>query len=154
MFHGLEHWWQWRPLWGGLHPGFPLFHWMIEGDAEREREREREWASKRESERGEGKDETERGLFSWEGVVSAGNEMILEIGPRGASCPRATGHLIRDVVDLLARTYVYKSCKASLASVRARWKFFFFFFFWRGRKLKIYSYRGIWLNWKSVMVFT
>lgn len=120
----------------------------------REREREREWASERESERGEGKDETERGLFSWEGVVSAGNEMILEIGPRGASCPRATGHLIRDVVDLLARTYVCKSCKASLASVRARWKFFFFFFFWRGRKLKIYSYRGIWLNWKSVMVFT
>lgn len=52
----------------------------------RERARVSEW--ERESERGEGKDETERGLFSWEGVVSAGNEMILEIGPRGASCPR------------------------------------------------------------------
>lgn len=134
-------------------PRFPAFPLDDRGGCW-EREREREWASERESERGEGKDETERGLFSWEGVVSAGNEMILEIGPRGASCPRATGHLIRDVVDLLARTYVCKSCKASLASVRARWKFFFFFFFWRGRKLKIYSYRGIWLNWKSVMVFT
>ena len=100
---------------------FPAFPLEDRGDAEGEGERERE--SERSGGRGRMK---RRGACFVEGRGFVDNEMILEIGPRGASCPR-------DRASYQRRRRSRGVIVASLASVRTRWKLFFslniFFFF-------------------------
>lgn len=100
---------------------FPAFPLEDRGDAEGEGERERE--SERSGGRGRMK---RRGACFVGGRGFVDNEMILEIGPRGASCPR-------DRASYQRRRRSRGVIVASLASVRTRWKLFFslniFFFF-------------------------